>query len=139
MNNFHVTIAIVLLSLLTCWEQGMCSDSKMIIYNTEPEGTIYVTCSGNKAYEVSTSVPNSNKTEISLPPHDSKIWPPVTCIGKRTKFGYKEHILYMSSSNDKSKRCEKTCYVSVASYHRFYRWDGENKKWEIIPTHIWYP
>lgn len=139
MKNFHVTNAIVLLSLFTCWEQGICTTSKMIISNNQKMESIYVSCSGNKAYEVSRFVPYSEEIKISLPPHGTKIWPPVTCIGRVSKFAFKEHLLYKSTSNDRSKKCEKTCYVTVANNQSFYHWDSENKKWEIIPATIWYP
>lgn len=144
MNNFQITIAIVLLSLFACWEWGMCSSTnasaKMIVYNTQAQGSnsIYVSCTGNKAYEVSKYIPASSEIEIPLPPHGSKVWPPVTCVGKISGFSYREHALYISHSNDRTKGCEGTCYFKVSNNRSFLRWDQENKTWVVVPPIIWY-
>lgn len=135
MKNFHSTIAIVLLSLFTCWDSGMSNSARIHVYNNQSHENIYISCIGNNAYDVSKQVPPSNKTEIPLPPH--KVWPPVACNGKVNEVSYKEYPLYISMSSDRTKRCEKSCYF-IVSNNSFYHWDQEKKTWVIVPPTIWY-
>ena len=142
MNNFHSTIAIVLVLLFACLDSGMCTIPKIVVYNQQPHRTIYIRCSGNKAYEVSKQVlPSSNETVIPLP--HGKVWPPVSCVAKLSEVSYREHLLYLSFSRDKTKRCEitppsKICQFRVLN-NSFYRWDEELKSWVVIPPTIWFP
>lgn len=140
MIKFHITIATVTLLLCTCWDCALCSRMHVFNFPLEDKGNIYVTCSGNKAYEVSMVIPPKFADHvIPLPPHGSKVWPPVTCIGKTSEVASKEYILYLSTSNDRLKRCKKSCTYAVITDNIFRRYDMENKTWVPIPPRIWYP
>ncbi|KAJ1420880.1 hypothetical protein SESBI_14027 [Sesbania bispinosa] len=127
-----------MLQLFICWNWGMCTTTQMHVNNPQTQGNIYVICSGNKNYEKSKVIPPNGETKIPLPPQGSKVWPPVTCIGKVGGFANKEYILYLSTSNDRTKRCEGGCLFSVAN-NKFYRWDPDQETWIRIPPTIWYP
>ncbi|CAL0304110.1 unnamed protein product [Lupinus luteus] len=136
MKNHLSTIPIVLFLLFTYWDLGMSTPAKIHVYNNQPHEGIYISCSGNKAYEISKVVPPSNEIEIPLPP--KKVWPPVECNGKFNEVSSKEHLLYLSMSNHKPNTWKESFYFRVFN-NSFYRFDQENKTWVLVPPIIWYP
>lgn len=143
-----LTIAIVMSLLLATWESSMAATLVVSNQQHKAQDSVYVSCSGNWAYEVSKHIPPGSKISIPLPPITKGTvgilgttgtnWPPVVyCVAKYNEVSRHWLFLYSSLASKDNQLCKNKCFVKVTDEGFFKR--NEKKQWEYIAYKIFLP